>query len=71
MRLRMPADDREVHLAERRVVDAEHLVARQRELIDRLLERGYPTDRAECVLARLEKSLAKHRDYLNRLLGSC
>jgi hypothetical protein len=62
----------ELRMAERLVEDGEGLVARQRDLIRRLSENGYPAEPAEGVLVRLEASLARRREYLRRVANpSC
>jgi hypothetical protein len=64
--LRTTRDEMEIQIAERHVVEGERIVALQCELIQRLSEKGHPTERAERVLVRLETALEKHRKHLNR-----
>lgn len=67
----MLQDQEFLKLSRRHLVEADARIARQRRLIDHLLERGHPTELAEQLLKSLietREQMAAHRDYLEMRL---
>ena len=59
----------ELEMAERQVRQVNKHIARQLEIIQRLRSDGYPTARAERVLANFENVRQIHEAHFKRLLG--
>lgn len=64
-----PLHETDFEMALRHVIEAEHRVARQRVLVERLAPGDVPTAAlAEALLADFQVTLAAHRAHLARLM---
>ena len=63
----MSAAESEREMVQRHVREGEGHVARQRELVAELRERGDPAEMAVALLAEFEDLLGLHRAHLSRL----
>ena len=63
------ADETEIEMVRRHIVEAEEHLARQREIVDRLPPSGGITELARSLLVQYEETLSLHRAHLARLLG--
>ena len=60
----------EIEMVERHVREAEEHVARQREIVDRLLPSGEVAEMARSLLIQYEETLSLQRAHLARLRGN-
>ena len=59
----------DLQIADRHIAESEKLIAEQRELVRRLVERGSDAARAQEILVTLENGLANFKAHRNRVLG--
>ena len=63
----MAEDETELEMVQRHVREGEAHVARQREIVVELRERGDPTEMALALLAEFEDLLHQHKAHLIRI----
>ncbi|THK37087.1 hypothetical protein EHS39_16725 [Ensifer sp. MPMI2T] len=63
----MREGETEIEMVRRHVRDGAAVVARQQELVGRLLVNGLATQAAEQMLAQFESAQRQHQEHLDRL----